>query len=124
MDQAITINSMLAALGTIAIIAGGIAGLVALYKYVTGAHDRAQKWDGADDQIKQLKQETEEQMEKITKDFGDKLQEQNSELCMHTYVLYALLDGLLQQGCNGEVKKAHDKMQKFMNQAAHGEKEE
>lgn len=46
------------------------------------------------------------------------------EQTMTTYVLLAVLDGLKQQGCNGEVTKAHDKLSKFINEKAHGTKEE
>lgn len=45
------------------------------------------------------------------------------EQTMTTYVLLAVLDGLRQQGCNGEVTKAHDKLSKFINEKAHGMKE-
>lgn len=43
-----------------------------------------------------------------------------SEQTMITYVLLAVLDGLKQQGCNGEVTKAHEKLSKFINEKAHG----
>ncbi len=35
------------------------------------------------------------------------------------YALGACLDGLHQQGCNGEVTKAMDKINKYINNAAH-----
>lgn len=41
------------------------------------------------------------------------------EQCMMSYVMFACLDGLKQLGCNGEVSKAHDKLQKHLNQKAH-----
>lgn len=41
------------------------------------------------------------------------------DLCMHTYVLLAILDGLKQQGCNGPVTEARDKLQKHINKQAH-----
>ena len=43
----------------------------------------------------------------------------NEELCMLSYVLLAVLDGLKQQGCNGEVTKAHDKLSQHINKQAH-----
>ncbi len=42
-----------------------------------------------------------------------------SELCMHAYVLLAVLDGLKQQGCNGRVTEAQDKLSKHINKQAH-----
>lgn len=41
------------------------------------------------------------------------------DLCMHTYVLLAILDGLKQQGCNGPVTEARNKLQKHINKQAH-----
>lgn len=41
------------------------------------------------------------------------------EQCMMSYVMFACLDGLKQLGCNGEVSKAHDKLQKHLNEMAH-----
>lgn len=41
------------------------------------------------------------------------------ELCMHAYVLLAVLDGLKQQGCNGKVTEAQDELSKHINKQAH-----
>lgn len=41
------------------------------------------------------------------------------ELCVITYTLLAILDGLKQQGCNGEVSKAYKTLQKHINKSAH-----
>lgn len=41
------------------------------------------------------------------------------EQCMHTYVLLAVLDGLKQQGCNGKVTEAQEKLSKHINKQAH-----
>ena len=41
------------------------------------------------------------------------------EQCMHTYVLLAILDGLKQQGCNGKVSEAQEKLSKHINKQAH-----
>ena len=41
------------------------------------------------------------------------------ELCMHTYVLLAVLDGLKQKGCNGKVTEAQEKLSKHINKQAH-----
>lgn len=58
--------------------------------------------------------------------FFDRQKEQDSDIkaikeeqTMTTYVLLAVLDGLKQQGCNGEVTKAHETLSKFINQKAH-----
>lgn len=42
-----------------------------------------------------------------------------SELCLLTYGLLACLKGLKEQGCNGPVTEAIDKIEKRINMAAH-----
>jgi len=98
MDTAITMNYILTGLGVIVAIAAGIAAIVALYKYITYAHDRAMKWDDTEEQIKEIK----------------------AEQCMLTYCMMATLDGLHQLGCNGKVTEARSELDKFMNKQAHG----
>ena len=41
------------------------------------------------------------------------------ELCLLSYAMLACLDGLRQQGCNGEVTKAHNMLEKHLNKRAH-----
>lgn len=49
----------------------------------------------------------------------DDIKEIKSELCMHAYVLLAVLDGLKQLNCNGRVTEAQDKLSKHINKQAH-----
>ncbi len=44
------------------------------------------------------------------------MKEENTLIC---YSLLACLDGLKQLNCNGEVTKAHDKLEKHLNVSAH-----
>ena len=41
------------------------------------------------------------------------------EICLLTYGVLACLKGLKEQGCNGPVTEAVDKIEKHMNQEAH-----
>ena len=41
------------------------------------------------------------------------------EMCLLTYGVLACLKGLKEQGCNGPVTEAVDKIEKHMNQEAH-----
>lgn len=41
------------------------------------------------------------------------------ELCVLTYAISAVLDGLKQLNCNGEVSKAHEALIKHLNKQAH-----
>ncbi len=57
---------------------------------------------------------------KAVKDTDSKsLQAINEELCVMSYALLAALDGLMQQGCNGNVTKAHTALEKHLNNKAH-----
>ena len=45
------------------------------------------------------------------------------EQCVMCWALLATLDGLIQQGANGEVTKAYKRLEKHLNQKAHGQEE-
>lgn len=45
----------------------------------------------------------------------------NKESALIIYALGACLNGLHQQGCNGEVTEAMNKISKYINNAAHGQ---
>lgn len=44
------------------------------------------------------------------------VKEEQTVVC---YALFSILDGLKQQGCNGQVTEAHDRLQKHINLRAH-----
>lgn len=86
---------------TIVTIAGVLSALVA----IGAAAYKAVKWFQAQD--------------KQTKDIED----MQGELCLLTYAVLACLKGLKEQGCNGPVTEAIGKMEKHINQKAHGQEE-
>lgn len=49
------------------------------------------------------------------------LTEVREELCIVNYAVLAALDALKQQGYNGKVTEAHDKLEKHINKKAHGQ---
>ena len=98
MDSAITLGSILVICATLVALSGGVAVIVSLVKNINTSHDRAQKWDGYDSEIAQIK----------------------AEQCMLTYCMLATLNGLEQLGANGPVTEAKDKLTKHLNQQAHG----
>ena len=93
--------------------AGKVAGVfsafvITLYKLF--------KWlDNQQRQDKKL-EELKVQHEKDIKDIQD-------EQCVMCWALLATLDGLIQQGANGEVTKAYKRLEKHLNQKAHGQEE-
>lgn len=98
MSDPITINTILLTLGSIAAIVGGLGAILAVIKSINNGHDKMQKWDQYEKDLKSLKEEQ----------------------CMLTYCMMATLDGLKQLGCNGKVTEARSELDKFMNKQAHG----
>lgn len=107
-DPIIKISALLAAL---AAICGVICAVVKWF----------QKQDKQTTDIEELKKLHEKDIEEMRKKEREELQAVKDELCLLSYAMLAALDGLKQQGCNGEVTKAHDKLGKHLNQRAHGQ---
>ena len=51
------------------------------------------------------------------------IERMKSEQCLLTYGILACLKGLKEQGCNGPVTEAIDKIEKHINKQAHGQEE-
>lgn len=69
-----------------------------------------------------------QQQEKQTKDIEElrkqekeDIKSMEDELCLLTYAILACLKGLKEQGCNGPVTEAIGKVEKHINQKAHGQ---
>lgn len=151
MDSAIDLIKLIETICvSIAIIAGGVAVVVKCIKVINDSHDRRERYDAYDERIIELsnkidaletkhdKKFTEahdfahKELENIRKEMtaslddyqnnmDAKLQQISSELCMLSYCVGATLDGLKQLNCNGKVSEAKEKMDKHLNQQAHGE---
>lgn len=67
----------------------------------------------------QLQEEQSIAIEKLRKKEAKDIKTMKEEQCIISYALLACLDGLKQQGCNGAVTEAHNRMQKHINQMAH-----
>jgi len=74
-----------------------VAALIALAGYVFRAHDWVKKQDNQDAEIKAMKEEQQ----------------------LLTYGILACLKGLKEQGCNGPVTEAINKIDKHLNERAH-----
>jgi predicted histidine transporter YuiF (NhaC family) len=67
-----------------------------------------------------LKQEEQtKEIEKLKTDLQDQKDSNNKEQEVMCYALLACLDGLMQIGANGNVTKAHETLEKHLNQSAH-----
>lgn len=111
MTEPITLQGILSILGLIVAIVAGVTAIGAIIKWITGVHDRMQKWDSYEKQISDLKTDVEA-----------RLQEIRSEQCILTSSMLAVLDGLQQLHCNGNVTKAHEALEKYLNDSSHGQK--
>ena len=89
-----------------AALLGAVSALAAflykLFKWIDNQQDQDKK-------LEELKEQHEEDIKTI-----------NGELCLIVYGLFATLDGLKQQGANGNVTDAYNLLEKHVNKAAHG----
>lgn len=107
-------NSIILIGGVLTAILGIGGVVVAVIKWVL-----AQNKQSAD--ISALRQLHEKDMEEFRKKEAEKNQVIQDELCVLSYAMLASLDGLKQLHCNGEVTKAHEKLEKHLNKQAHGQ---
>lgn len=91
----ITIASLIGALGVI------FGAFISAYKFYKKPTELEEK-------IKKIRETHEEDIKKI-----------NGEQCLITYGLLACLKGLNEQGCNGPVSEAINKIEKHLNKQAH-----
>ena len=104
----ILIGSMVGAILTI----GGVA--VAVIKWVLNQNKQSTD-------ISELRELHKKDIEATKKKESEDIQSIKDELCVISYAMLASLDGLMQLHCNGNVTKAHDRLEKHLNQRAHGQ---
>ena len=98
-------------ISTLAVI-GGAA--IAVIKWVV--HQNKQT-----DDIAALRKQHEKDIAESKEKESQDIQVIKDELCVLSYAMLAALDGLMQQGCNWNVTKAHDSLEKHLNKQAHGQ---
>ena len=96
-DTIITLSKLIGALGVI------ISVIIAFVRWLG-------KQEKQSEDIKELKEH-----------HNDDLKNVQEELCVVNYAVLASLDALIQNGYNGKVTEAHDKLQKHINKKAHGQ---
>jgi len=144
------IEQILQIMGGITVVCGGLAAIYKGYKLLTDGHDTRQKYEEYDtrinaldtrvteldtkvqkqildahsyaqDLLEKMQESNDKKLEEMQTNIDGKLQQISAELCMLSYCTLANLDGLKQQGCNGKVTEAREKLEKHLNQQAHGE---
>lgn len=89
-----------------------IAGLIGALAVITGVLVAAYKFY-------QKPKQLEARIERLRKAHDEDIREINKEQCLNTYGLLACLKGLREQGCNGPVTEAINKIEKHLNKQAH-----
>lgn len=69
--------------------------------------------------IKALEEKHNSDVEAIKKELSEDMRAVNEEQTLLTYGILACLKGLREQGCNGPVTEAIDKIEKYLNKKAH-----
>lgn len=69
----------------------------------------------------QAQQKQTADIEDLKKQEKEDIKAMEDELCLLTYAVLACLKGLKEQGCNGPVTEAIGKIEKHINQKAHGQ---
>ena len=129
----------------LAIVIMGIWGFIKvimeIVKAVTARHDREQKWDDMAESINTSREniiqkydfklvELEKKIDENHSDTESKLQQiraeqeqSREEQYKHTTVLLAILDGLQQLHCNGQVTEAKRDLEEYITRQAYGVKQ-
>ncbi len=85
---------------------------------VTKRHDREQKWDeyakNLDTEREKIYDKYDSRLEEIEKQIDKNHTENKEEITVLTKTLSAVLDGLIQQGCNGAVTEAKKNLDAFL----------
>ena len=114
MDQTITLQALIQCGALIMGIWGFYKVIMEIVKNITERHDREQAWDKAVEDFKG-------EREALRGEFNGRLDEQDAKIqqlfsmmIMLMKAQNACLEGLIEQGCNGEVKKMHHELNAFI----------
>lgn len=99
-----------------------VAAVLALWGIIYAVIKWFQKQEKQSTDIAALKALHEADMEAARKKETEDMQAIKDELCVLSYAMLASLDGLQQLHCNGNVTKAHERLEKHLNQQAHNQK--
>lgn len=104
---------------------GFIKAVAEVIEAVNKRHDREQKWDEYAENLQQERdkiykkydnrfEEIENKIDANHTDTEAKVQELKAEVLMLTKSMSAVMDGLIQQGCNGPVTEAKKNLDEFL----------
>lgn len=91
-----------------------IAGVISALATIGAVARKIMKWF-------QKQEEQTADIEALRKQEQEDIKAMDEELCLLTYAILACLKGLKERGCNGPVTEAIGKVEKHINQKAHGQ---
>ena len=106
-------------LSTIITISSVLVAFVTIYSTVGKIHTWVEHQNEQDERCKLVQDEQNKKIEAIQEETREEIRRIQEEQCLVVYALLASLKGLQQQGCNGEVTEAVNKIEKHLNKQAH-----
>lgn len=100
-------------------IAALVGAVGALWAVIYGVIKWFQKQEKQSTDIESLRELHIKDIEATRKKESEDLKAVKDELCILSYGMLAALDGLQQLNCNGNVTKAHERLERHLNLKAH-----
>lgn len=97
-------------------VIGALSAIIALFVKLVRFIDRQREQDA---ELKKLREKHDSEMSDFKKEESAQVAAIKQEQTLLTYGILACLKGLKEQGCNGPVTEAIDKIEKHLNQKAH-----
>lgn len=130
MNEVITMSELVHFCAIIVGVWGFIKIVMEIVKNITARHDREQKWDETAERLNEEREKIVErydsklnELEKKITDYNtdteSKLQQIRAEQAIMTTSMLAVLDGLQQLNCNGNVTKAHKELEEYLVKSAY-----
>ena len=104
---------------TLITAAAVIAALTAILSHYNKALRWVDKQSAQDEQIAEIREAAEKSVSDLRQETEDRFVAYNKEQTLLTYGILACLKGLKEQGCNGPVTEAINKIEKHLNEQAH-----
>ena len=114
MDQTITFQALIQCVGIIMGAWGVWKVLMEIVKAINTRHDKEQAWDKAVEDFNKEREELKEEFNLRLDEQDAKIQQLFSMMIMLMKAQNACLEGLMEQGCNGNVKKMHSELNEFI----------
>ena len=104
---------------TLITIGAVIGAFVTIYSTAGKVHTWVDHQNEQDVRCKSVQEAQNKKIEKIQKETHEEIKKIQEEQCLLVYSILACLKGLQQQGCNGEVTRAINEIEKHINKQAH-----